>query len=229
MNNIKNDYNEIGYLTPSNITYDKKDYNKNDFVFFWGHTPKNKDVIDESCFSQWYPSKFMDDDGCEYLSAEHWMMAEKARLFDDCETLNEILKTIHPREVKKLGRKINNFNQEVWDVYKFRIVCTGNDLKFSQNPDLKDFLISTNNNIIVEASPYDSIWGIGLSVDNANICYPEKWPGENLLGRALMTIRHIYVLTDFLSEEVRREIDTQILNELKIIKESNVSQSQSYT
>ena len=117
------------------------------------------------------------------------MMAEKARLFNDEEVLIKILGCTSPTEAKKLGRTVQDFSAELWDNQCFAIVVTGNYYKFSQNPDLRNYLRTTGNRILVEASPVDSIWGIGLAKDNADIERPVKWPGKNLLGFALMEVR----------------------------------------
>jgi ribA/ribD-fused uncharacterized protein len=117
------------------------------------------------------------------------MMAEKARLFSDQEILEEILKTGNPKEVKSLGRKIKNFDHIVWDKHKYEIVKRGNLLKFSQNPEFKNFLLSTNEKVLIEASPYDRIWGIGMLESDPKAENPLQWNGENLLGFALMEVR----------------------------------------
>lgn len=116
------------------------------------------------------------------------MMAEKARLFDDKEILEEILKAKSPAEAKKLGRKVQSFNDEIWKENRSKIVVEGNYHKFSA-PKYKSFLLGTGNKIIVEASPIDTIWGIGLSQNSEKIYNPNTWRGLNLLGFALMEVR----------------------------------------
>ena len=117
------------------------------------------------------------------------MMAEKARLMGDRETRALIMNTDDPREIKKLGRKVRNFDSRLWDSHKFDIVVNGNYHKFSQNPEMRDFLISTAGKVLVEASPYDDIWGIGLEASHPVASDPSKWKGTNLLGFALMAVR----------------------------------------
>lgn len=156
------------------------------FLFFWGHTVK--DEITKSCFSQWFPCNF-EENGVAYSTAEHYMMAEKARLFGDQEILEEILKTGNPQQVKSLGRKIKNFDHQTWDNHKYEIVKNGNFLKFSQNSEFREFLLSTEDKVIVEASPYDTIWGIGMLESDSKAENPSQWRGENLLGFALMEVR----------------------------------------
>jgi len=161
---------------------------KLDFLFFWGHTVK--DEITKACFSQWFPCEFVDN-GVVYKTAEHYMMAAKARLFDDNEILELILEAHSPNEAKNLGRKVKNFNSEIWDHHKYQIVIQANQLKFSQNQDFKEFLLSTEDKVIVEASPYDKIWGIGMLESDESINNPLLWNGENLLGFALMEVRDL--------------------------------------
>ena len=124
-----------------------------------------------------------------YATAEHYMMAEKARLFKDERTRQQILAAEHPHAAKKLGRHIQPFHESVWKQQRFAIVVQGNLAKFSQYPALKDFLLQTGERILVEASPMDTIWGIGLAQDNSQANDPTKWRGDNLLGFALMVVR----------------------------------------
>jgi ribA/ribD-fused uncharacterized protein len=159
-----------------------------EFLFFWGHTVKEE--ITKACFSQWFPLQF-EENGTEYKTAEHYMMAGKAKLFNDNDTLEEILKSDSPNQAKNLGRKVKNFDPQLWDEQKYEIVKRGNFLKFSQNQKLKDFLLSTNDKILVEASPYDTIWGIGMLETDPKVQDPTLWNGENLLGFALMEVRDL--------------------------------------
>lgn len=157
-----------------------------EFLFFWGHTVKEE--ITKACFSQWFPFQF-EENGIEYKTAEHYMMAGKAKLFNDNETLEEILKSESPNQAKSLGRKVKNFDPKLWDEQKYNIVKRANFLKFSQNQKFKDFLLSTNDKILVEASPYDTVWGIGMLETDPKALNPTLWNGENLLGFALMEVR----------------------------------------
>ena len=157
------------------------------FVFFWGHE-EHGDSVTKSCFSQWYPAEFKVD-GNIYPTAEHYMMSQKAMLFGDHESANRVLNASHPGEAKAIGREVLNFDQTVWEENKFQIVVDANRAKFSQNENLKDFLVATGKRILVEASPIDKIWGVGMAADDPDIENPSKWRGENLLGFALMDVR----------------------------------------
>ena len=159
-----------------------------EFLFFWGHQPSRDGSIIKTCMSQWWPSSFSEN-GVTYKTAEHYMMAEKARLFGDHDTLNRILTKDSPKDAKDLGRQIQHFDAEIWERHKFDIVRKGNYLKFSQNEELKHFLLQTKSKVLVEASPVDAIWGIGLKEDHPNASNPMAWRGENLLGFALMEVR----------------------------------------
>ena len=156
-----------------------------DYLFFWGHRPP-KSRVSKSCLSQWYEASF-GSGGVNYPTAEHYMMAEKARLFDDDEVLKKILATASPATAKKLGRQVRGFDNEVWLQQRFDIVVAANVAKFSDNPALRRFLLETNNQILVEASPVDKIWGIGLAANHPDASSPRQWPGENLLE--LMIVR----------------------------------------
>jgi ribA/ribD-fused uncharacterized protein len=158
------------------------------YLFFWGHTQKQENIIDKSCFSQWYLLPFVVD-GTTYRTAEHWMMAKKAQLFNDTESVKNILEAKTPNIAKKLGREVKNFDSAIWEVNAYEFVVEGNFHKFSQHEVLKNYLLSTEDNIIVESSPVDFIWGIGLSQDDNDAYNPLKWKGQNLLGFALMEVR----------------------------------------
>jgi ribA/ribD-fused uncharacterized protein len=158
------------------------------YLFFWGHQPRKDGSIGDGCFSQWWQSAF-EVDGITYATAEHWMMAQKARLFGDDEILAQILQAKTPAEAKKLGRAVRNFDPQSWNDHKYEYVKTGNWHKFSQHADLKAYLLTTGDRVIVEASPMDRIWGIGMAKTNPDVENPTKWKGENLLGFALMEVR----------------------------------------
>lgn len=158
------------------------------FVLFWGHSPKQAGVADESCFSNWFPASFVLD-GVEYPTTEHYMMAEKARLFGDDAMCDKILLAKTPKEAKACGRRVSDFDNEVWSGHRFEIVVTGNEAKFSQHELLGDYLKNTHDAVLVETSPHDRIWGIGMGRKNANARHPQYWRGLNLLGFALMEVR----------------------------------------
>ncbi len=158
------------------------------YIFFWGHQSKNPEIITSTCFSQWYEAPFIVDT-IEYRTTEHWMMAKKAKLFHDEEKYFSIIKARTPGEAKSLGRQIQNFDEEIWNKHKYEIVVEGNTYKFEQHQKLKTFLMETHQRILVEASPVDTIWGVGLAKDDKNIHNPKLWKGENLLGFALMEVR----------------------------------------
>ena len=129
---------------------------KQEFCLFWGHHPSKDGSITKSCLSQWWMEDFytMVD---SYLYMEQYMMAGKAQLFGDEERRKDILACSDPKQIKALGRKVRGFDQVVWDKFKYSIVLNGNWCKFSQNRELREFLLSTGNSVLVEASPYDNI------------------------------------------------------------------------
>jgi len=158
------------------------------YLYFWGHKTRGDGVVTASCLSQWYPAGFTHE-GIHYPTAEHWMMAEKARLFKDDEVLGKILVAGKPAVAKKLGREVKNFDLVVWKANMRKIVANGSYLKFSQNPNLLEFLKTTGNKVLVEASPFDPHWGIGMSKADAENVSPEDWKGTNWLGWCLMEAR----------------------------------------
>lgn len=159
-----------------------------DFLLFWGHTPKTSTSVDASCLSQWFPRAFTVD-GLRYATAEHFMMAEKARLFRDAEAVPKILDAKSPAEAKALGRAVRGFEPDAWERARFDAVVRGNVAKFGQNEELGAFLKSTKEKVLVEASPRDRIWGIGMGASNPDARVPARWRGRNLLGFALMAAR----------------------------------------
>lgn len=131
----------------------------------------------------------------QWNCAEQWMMANKATLFDDLETLKKILDTTHPAEQKKLGREVVGFQPDVWDDVKYEIVGAGILDKFEQNLDLEVFLNQFHpDTIFAEAAPWDSVWGIGLGPNDPDALDIYKWKGENLLGRIIGEVRRNFEL-----------------------------------
>lgn len=158
------------------------------FLLFWGHQVSKDGSVTASCFSQWWPARFTVA-GRSYPTAEHWMMAEKARLFGDDETAAQILQAGSPKQAKQFGRQVRGFDEARWDAEKRRIVGEGSFEKFRQNAALRTYLLATGEQILVEASPMDRVWGIGLAADDKKAANPLLWRGENLLGFALMQAR----------------------------------------
>lgn len=159
------------------------------YVFFYGHSPsKYARGVKHYVLSQWHPCSFVEH-GVMYTTAEQYMMAKKAELFEDADALRAIMASTDPRAIKKLGRMVRGFDADRWTAVAYEIVVRANRLKFSQDTDLRDVLLSTSDALIVEASPTDRIWGIGLSATKAREMPADQWPGTNLLGRALTQVR----------------------------------------
>lgn len=148
------------------------------YTFFWGGP-----------FSQWYPSTFIDDNGVMYNCCEQYMMAKKAEVFNDTETYDLIMKETDPKLQKKLGREVKNFDTHTWESCCESIVYDANVYKFTQNPKLRLCLEKTKGTELVEASPYDKIWGIGLGQEHPDRFDKTKWRGKNLLGLILDDVR----------------------------------------
>ena len=153
--------------------------------FFWHHE-----------FGQWTKRAMQDFTGNVYNCAEQYMMYQKALLFNEPETAERILEEHDPRTQQSLGRQIKNFDQKTWERWRFQIVCTGNLLKFTQHSDLRARLVSTYPKILVEASPCDRIWGVGLSAADDRILDEDEWVGENLFGSCLMAVRSVLMKED---------------------------------
>ncbi len=148
-----------------------------DYVFFWG-----------GICSQWYSSWF-EIDGQKFSCAEQYMMYKKALLFEDEEVANAIMRTQNPMEQKALGRKVRGFDKDKWEAVCRDYVYEGNYAKFTQNPELLEELETYGDREIVEASPEDAIWGIGMHERHPDILDKSKWQGTNWLGEAIMRVR----------------------------------------
>jgi hypothetical protein len=152
---------------------------KGNFTFFFRK---------EDMFSNWYERSFTVK-GETFVTGEQFMMYAKAMLFKDSEIAQKILQTNDPAEQKRLGRQVKGFDQKTWDERCVRILAAGLYHKFNQHEDLKKALLGTGSTILVEASPYDKIWGIGLSADDPRAMDPKQWKGKNLLGKVLTMVR----------------------------------------
>lgn len=159
-----------------------------ELLHFWGHRPPRGGGVGKSCLSQWYPAPFTVD-GVRYATAEHFMMAGKARLFDDDEAARAILGDDDPRQAKEAGRTVRGFDERVWVEHRYGLVVDANRGKFGTHPELREFLLGTADRVLVEASPYDTVWGIGLRAEQPEAGRPSQWRGLNLLGFALMDVR----------------------------------------
>lgn len=160
------------------MLWNPQDYKQ--FTFFW--------CDQNGLFSQWEKSPFILDD-ILYPTAEHFMMMSKARLFNDMETFHQMTETASPKVVKALGRQVSGFCQKTWDKVAKLVVYRGNYAKYTQNLDLATKLLDTAGTLMVEASPYDKIWGIGLTAEAAQQTDPLHWPGRNWLGEILTKVR----------------------------------------
>lgn len=158
------------------------------YLPFWGHRPDPGNRIGAGCLSQWWPAAF-ELEGTMFPTAEHYLMWRKATLFGDEEAAARVLTAKHPREAKAVGRAVRGFDDEVWKAQRFDIVVAGNTAKFEQNAGLAEYLARTGTRVLVEASPVDRVWGIGLAPGDERVQEPRAWRGLNLLGFALMEAR----------------------------------------
>ncbi|KAJ3151613.1 hypothetical protein HDU86_006032 [Geranomyces michiganensis] len=160
------------------------------FIYFWKTCEQPYGV-----FSQWAITPFTDPaTSITYNSAEQYMMHQKAVLFSDTTIAHAILAETDPRKSKSLGAKVAGFSEDVWVANRLEIVTRGNALKFGQDAEMKRILLQSGDATIVEASPYDRIWGIGFTKREAT-SNRDKW-GLNLLGEALMAVRRELLAQD---------------------------------
>ena len=159
-----------------------------DYRYFWRPRPESGGGKGIGVLSQWWPEAF-EVGGETFWTAEHYMMAGKAALFGDKEVRAELLADPNPAKAKDFGQKVRNFDESKWRAQREAIVLAGNLAKFRQHADSCEVLLATGKAVLVEASPYDRIWGIGLGPDAAPSTDPPSWRGANLLGFILMRVR----------------------------------------
>ena len=157
------------------------------YVFFWGHTP-NGSGVGKHVLSQWWPARFTVD-GDTYISAEHYMMAEKARLFGDEETRSSILATSKPGAARRWAAPCAASTRNVGSGIASTSSSEPAVRSSGRTPMLAAYLAETGDKVLVEASPVDRVWGIGLAADDPRAERPAEWQGLNLLGFALMRAR----------------------------------------
>lgn len=176
------------YRSRDSLTKAWDEGHRPELLMFWGRKGNDPSKVGPYVFSQWHFSDFAID-GITYPTAEHWMMAQKARIMGDTNTLEQILACGGPDEAKAFGRQVTNWDQTKWDAEKFDVVVQGNLAKFSQDPELREYLLGTGDKVLVEASPEDRVWGIGLRREDKAAHNPHTWRGQNLLGFAIMEAR----------------------------------------
>lgn len=176
-----------------------------EYIYFWGHEPRRDGRIGASCLSQWWPAEFTVDE-LVFPTAEHFMMHRKALLFGDEDTAARILRARHPNEAKNLGREVRGYDDDVWVSNRFDVVVAGNLAKFGQHALLCRYLLGTSDRVLVEASPLDRIWGIGLTADDGRAASPRTWQGTNLLGFVLMAVREELVGESLIGGREKRKI-----------------------
>ncbi len=149
-------------------------------VLFWG---------DESIYSNFYPVSFIYDD-IDFKNSEAAYMYKKALYFKDYKIADTIIFNQEPPiKAKKLGRKVVGYDDVEWSKVRYNIMLDVVKEKFFQNVPLMKEILSTEDKLIVEASPYDEIWGVGLSEVDPEIHDVNNWTGMNLLGNVLMEVR----------------------------------------
>ncbi|GAA5174992.1 NADAR family protein [Pseudonocardia eucalypti] len=160
------------------------------YLPFYGHAPEPDGSVGPGCLSQWWPARFSVD-GNSFATAEHYMMWRKATHFGDHAAAVRILGAETPKEAKAFGRRASGFDQQEWEARRYEIVVDAGRHKFGQHDDLCAFLLSTGDRVLVEASPRDRIWGVGLGRNNPDVHDPRRWRGLNLLGFALGEVRTV--------------------------------------
>ena len=157
------------------------------FVFFW--TPEGPN----GHFGNWFPSPFQDKAGHVFSTSEHYMMWRKALLMQDTATATKVLAAATPKAAKSLGRTVRTpeggWDEDLWVEHRRQIMVDALLLKFQQHPELLEALLATGDSTLVEASPLDRIWGIGLRATDPLASQPDNWRGLNLLGECLMVVR----------------------------------------
>ena len=161
-------------------------------IGFWGIKRKPEWT---RTFSNFYPCEITLD-GNLYSCSEQVYMHEKAVFFHDDDTATKLLEPgLSPGKYKRLGRLVQGYDDDKWAQVRYDAMLTAVGAKYRQNPTLRSILIATGDRTLVECSPFDTVWGIGLGTHDESgnsddrWTHPEQWRGENLLGRALMETR----------------------------------------
>jgi ribA/ribD-fused uncharacterized protein len=149
------------------------------YVLFWGHWPSN-----------WAPSPFTIL-GMTFNCVEQCMMAFKADLFGDEVNRARIMASPDPRDQKRFGRAVQGYDDARWAEVRYKVVLRATIEKYRQNPELLKALLATGDLRFVECAPDDTVWGIGMGVDDPRCTDPTKWLGTNLLGKALDEAREV--------------------------------------
>lgn len=189
-----------------------KPQNEPKYTYFWKS---------QSIFSQWHPSKFIYKD-ITFSSAEQFMMYSKAKMFGADDIAQKIIDynekplikkflngelsdtdicndkgmlrewDAYQKAIKDHGREVKNYVEAVWVEKRVPVVSVASREKYNQNPAYKAELMKCSGTQMVEASPYDKIWGIGLDQYKAEKIPADKWPGLNLLGNVLTDLCNSY-------------------------------------
>jgi len=155
-----------------------------DNIYFW------KVLENNGFLSNWWICE-IDYDGRKFISSEQLFMYLKAKLFNDDEVAEKIMQTSRQNEIKALGREVKNFDETIWNKHKYELMFIANKAKFRFDYQITDMLLETGDAKLVEASPVDRIWGIGLDAKTAKNIPEANWPGQNLLGQVLMDLRDL--------------------------------------
>lgn len=159
-----------------------------EYLMFFGAEPGPR--LTRACLSNWWEQTF-ELEGMEWPTVEHYMMYAKARLFGDETRMAQIREAKSPKAAKALGRKVTPYGELSWGAHRYGAVRRACEAKFLQNEELREFLKATEGKVLVEASPWDRVWGIGLRASNPASNDPRTWKGANLLGFVLMDVRSL--------------------------------------
>jgi ribA/ribD-fused uncharacterized protein len=147
-------------------------------VFFWG-----------GIYSQWYKVPMIIDH-MEYNCCEQYMMHQKALLFSDFGMAEKIMLEKDPKKQKALGRQVESFDRKIWDKVCQSVIYKGNLEKFTQNSAIKKELMGTGDRLMVEASPFDEIYGIKMAENDFGVEDQKNWKGTNFLGIAITKVKN---------------------------------------
>lgn len=158
----------------------------------------------KSPFSLYYPCKFtinFNNMNLTFTSSKQYIIYMKATIFGDLIKANKIIKEKSSNNLKNI--KIKNFDEKEWGDVKYDIIYKGNKLKFTQNLDLKNILLNTNNKVLIKTG--DNVWGIGLGSKHIDIYNPNKWKGNNLLGIIIMKVRNSIKQSEIINNKKNKD------------------------
>lgn len=165
---------------------------KIEILAFHGRRPSPDGLVGPETLSPWWWQPFTVE-GVEYPTPGHYTIAEKARLFGDSEALTCVLGACSVPTARAAGRRMRRVDVAYWYDVAFGVVVQGKLAQMGQHKELRDFLLSTAQQVPVKASPSSRVWGVGLALGDPRLRRPSQWAGLNYFGFAVAAARELLI------------------------------------